>query len=498
MIPQGTKLSPRTSEPGHEVQPWDSLSEKEKTLFARYMECYAGLVDNVDQNFGRLRGALEEMGEWNNTIVVFLSDNGASENGLHIGASNCFKTGAVGSPGIPEGLAAQVDEDYKWLEEMGGPRTYPQYPRGWAMVSNTPFRLYKGNTHAGGHQVPLIVSWPAKRLESGGIRRQYTYVTDVLPTLIDLIGLHRPTERNGRVVKPIQGESFAPLLQDAEAPSRHTEQYYEIRSSRAYYRDGWESVILYRRRTRLSEQSWELFDITSDPTQLNDLSSERPEKVWELADAWDKAAWENQVYPLDERVGLKWLLREAGMGPPRPMVLAQGAPTLHYATHVIAERSFSIAVDLDYKQGDEGVLVAHGHQGCGFIIYIELGRLTFAYNWFGNMREMDGGAVPPGAREIALHAQAMGNSLWTMGLAVDGETTAGEEFRMFGDQVVHQSLDIGIDRCSPVSWDLHERHGNFRYNGTLHSVTMTPGPSAPDRDPEQVRQRLLEEARKLE
>lgn len=188
MIPQGTKLSPRTSEPGHEVQPWDSLSEKEKTLFARYMECYAGLVDNVDQNFGRLRGALEEMGEWNNTIVVFLSDNGASENGLHIGASNCFKNGAVGSPGIPEGLAAQVDEDYKWLEEMGGPRTYPQYPRGWAMVSNTPFRLYKGNTHAGGHQVPLIVSWPAKRLESGGIRRQYTYVTDVLPTLIDLIG----------------------------------------------------------------------------------------------------------------------------------------------------------------------------------------------------------------------------------------------------------------------------------------------------------------------
>ena len=191
IIPPGTPLPPRNSEPGDDVQAWDDLTDDERTVYARYMAVYAAMVDEIDQSVGRLREALEETGEWDNTILVFLSDNGASREGESTGTTNYF--GHLGFGDVVD----RVAKDLARLDEIGGPTTMTHYPRGWAMASNTPFRMYKRNTHAGGHQVPCVWSWPKGLSGSAGeIRTQYGHCIDVLPTVLALAGIEAPTERN--------------------------------------------------------------------------------------------------------------------------------------------------------------------------------------------------------------------------------------------------------------------------------------------------------------
>jgi arylsulfatase len=447
------------------------------------MAIYAGMVDNMDQNFGRLRAALEAIGEWDNTIVLFLSDNGASREGQALGTSHYFRQLYRGD---------DLDDDYGRLEELGGPRTFPHYPRGWAMASGTPFRLYKINTHAGGHQVPMIVSWPAG-LEGGGtLRRQYVYVTDILPTLIELAGLDPPAARHGAAVKPLAGTSFASMLVDPEAPSGHKEQYSEMNGHRGFYRDGWEVVTLHLPRTAFRDDHWELYHLEADPTEMDDLAGEHPERVRELVEAWEQAAWANQVYPLNEG-GL--LARE--QRPPtedvflEPVTIIPGTPTLeHYRSNaMIDRRSFAVTVRLDFRSGDEGVLVAHGDQSGGLVLYIEDGELQLLHNAFGREHLLSGGRVPAGAKEIVLDATAPGGNRYNVRLLVDGaEVGSAEGLPGFARLTPFEGIDVGIDRGSPVSWDLYERRGTFAYTGVLHSMTYTPGEAAPDSGPELLKQ----------
>jgi arylsulfatase len=193
IMPEGTQLPPRNREDTEDVVPWDELSADEKRIFARYMECYAAMVDNIDQSMGRLREALEELGEWDNTIILFTSDNGASREGLEYGTTSYWRARSTGSE---EGGVDPRDLDR--IDDIGGPTTFPHYPRGWAMACNTPFRLYKITTYRGGHQVPMILSWPAGELvERHVVRRQYAHVTDVLPTLLELLDVPLPDSHNG-------------------------------------------------------------------------------------------------------------------------------------------------------------------------------------------------------------------------------------------------------------------------------------------------------------
>nr|BFE88694.1 hypothetical protein GCM10020093_112950 [Planobispora longispora] len=185
LIPEGTPLPPRDAEPGDDVPAWDSLSADERRLFARYMEVYAAMISSIDASTGRLRAFLDELGELENTIFVFTSDNGGSREGEERGTTQYFRTLLSKNSGHDrEDLAA----DLAGIDLIGGPRTLPHYPRGWAAVSNTPFRLYKINTHAGGHSVPFLFSWPAG-LDASGLRDQWAFVTDLLPTLLDLTGV---------------------------------------------------------------------------------------------------------------------------------------------------------------------------------------------------------------------------------------------------------------------------------------------------------------------
>lgn len=472
IFPEGTPLPPRNHEAGHDVQAWGDLTDEERGLYARYMEVYAAMVDNVDQNLARLLATIEALGDLENTVVLFTSDNGGTEEGGATGSRSYYKKFG-GFTGMT-GWDLDVDRD---PELIGGPQMLVHYPRGWGMASNTPFRLYKSTTHAGGVRVPLVVSWPAGIPEGhrGSLRDQYQYVTDLYPTVLELVGLPARDDRDGA--------SFAAAVSDAASASTHLEQYSECFGNRSFYRDGWKLVALHQRGTEYTDGEWELYDLASDPTEVVDLAGSRPEKVRELAEAWELAAWDNQVFPLDDGTGLLQLLRRPDDEAfHREVRLLPGTPTLerYRSQQLIAFRDFTIDVELDHAADDQGVLVAHGDQGGGYSLYVEDGELFFAYNHYGELQLLDAGPLRPGAGTVSLVAAVGERFTWDFEVRVDGAAVAAMPGApMLLGFAPFQGVDVGIDRRSPVSWELYERHGCFPYTGSLTAVTYRPGAAAP-------------------
>jgi arylsulfatase A-like enzyme len=488
IVADGTRLAPRNSETGDEVVPWGDLGSHQKEIFARYMEVYAAMVQSVDASLGRLRAALEELGEWDNTVLLFTSDNGASREGEAQGSTQYFDVlrhyhGAGGLDGA-------FERDRRAIDLIGGPRSLPHYPRGWAMASNTPFRLYKINTHAGGHTVPAIVSWPERLSGVGGqVRRQYVHVTDVFPTILEMTGATAAGQRYGVDLKPLAGHSFLRSLEDPGAPGTHREQYYEMQGHRGYYRDGWEIVTRHVPRTRFGDHEWELYDLRADPTETRDLAAEHPDIVADLAARWERAAWENQVFPLNEGSGLQRAWRpEREMAFARPVRLVTGTPTLerYRSLMLVYRRSFRVTADLDFAPGDRGVLFAHGGKSGGYSMCIDGDELTYVHNNSAEMTELALGAVPVGRQRIVLDVTALDG-----GTHVDVSVLVADQVRGKLDGLpvpigmgLFQGIDVGIDRGSPVSWARFDAEGTFPYTGTIHSVTWTPGDPAPGTGPE--------------
>lgn len=503
LVPEGTLLPARNSEPGEEVVAWQTLSSDERKLYARYMEVYAGMVHSIDDSVGRITEELEQLGESDNTIFIFMSDNGASRlssRGSHWGDERGPRDSGttayfryITRPTASDDLAAELAK----LDRVGGPTTWPHYPRGWAMACNTPFRLYKFAAFRGGHQVPFIVSWPVRTKAVGDqIREQYVFVSDVLPTLCDVIGIQPLNERNGLAAEPVQGHSFAATVADAAAPSTHDSQYYECVGHRAFYRDGWEVVTHHQPLTSFRDDHWHLFDVQSDVNQRNDLSGEHPELVADLVREWEEEAWRNQVYPLDEGSRLISLWR-----PPwdaeliEPLRILPGTPTIerHRSTQLIEGRSFQVLVHWDYQAGDEGVLVAHGGQAAGYILYVENGSLFFEENEYGEPRKLDPVPLQNTSREVSLDIEPSDRRGWRVALKVDGcNVTEGRDFVQLGGFLPFEGIDIGIDRRSPVSWDLHLRRGTFPFTGRLYDVTYVPGELQLG-----SREHLIEQARRV-
>ncbi len=490
VVPPHAVLPDRNSEALHEVQPWDDLDDRTKELFARYMEVYAGMVYNVDRNFGHLRRGLEELGEWDNTIVLFTSDNGGSREGQYTGTSAYFRTLLTQ---VQRTDLEDVDVDYSRLDLLGGPRTLAHYPMGWAMVSCTPFRLYKINTHRGGHSVPFIFKLPGHLraklcsgdvTHAGSVRTQYQHITDVFPTLAELCDIDIPTHRGGVKAPELAGSSFVTTLSDPAADSTHPDQYYEMNGHRGYYRDGWSVVTCHRPRTPFSDDRWELHNLAEDPTESRDLADEHPEKLEELQQAWDQAAWANQVFPLDEGNQVHRILR-----PPWYQDLAQttvlrvGNPTLERwrSQQLIFQKSFAVEVAFRFSQGDAGVLVAHGDQGGGYLLYIDNDRLCLSHNAYGDMTRVDCGQLTPSASKIQLNVENPGNLIWNATLRVDSQAVAEVPGLVsLMAMAPFEGIDVGIDRRSPVDWAVYERHGPFPYSGSIESVTYRPGELAPD------------------
>jgi arylsulfatase len=447
-------------------------------MLARHMECYAAMIDCVDQNIGKLTAFLESIGELDNTIILVTSDNGATDAG---GPNGMFNNNRRYM-----GLAPPpIEVERANAHDLGSPRSASLYPTGWGEACNTPFPSFKTYTGAGGRRVSCILSWPQRIRDGGAIRRQFAHVTDVMPTLLELAGVAPLARVNDLPARPMHGRSFAALLTDPAAPAPRSEQYYECWSNRAYYRDGWLARSIQKRGEAINWDNWTLHHLDTDFSEATDLSARHPDKLKELVEAFDQAAWENQVYPLDNRDRLDkfadlppWALADAD----QPRTILPGSETLHRFDlfPLIADRDWRIAIRFAQREGDQGILWAIGDPTGGMVMWIEAGRLHFHYNGFGDTTDLPAVPIGAGAHVVTLDYNALGKRAGRARLLVDdGEavpfTPMAPTMVIYG---VFEGLDVGLDRRGPVLWSLHERHGAFPYTGRIRDLTITPGTRA--------------------
>jgi arylsulfatase len=415
---------------------------------------------------------LESLGALDNTIIMFASDNGGTSAGGPVGAVYNNRR----MSGLPDRPLARERE---LTELLGGPQSEALYPTGWGQMCNTPFPTYKTYTGGGGRRVTYIISWPAQIKDTGKIRSQCIYVTDVMPTLLDLAGLKTLDTINGVPALPMHGKSFVPVLFDAAAPSPRTEQYYECWSNRAYYRDGWLARSLQKRGMPIDMDNWTLHNLHDDFSESIDVRDQHPEKLHELVEAFDQAAWPNMVYPLDNRSMLQKLSDGAPHGQPTgPRTFKPGGQTVHsnLIIPLISNRNFRMRVWFSCQAGDHGVLWSIGEQIGGMVLYLEDGALHFYYNGFGEHSTLPAVPLATGAHEAVLDYEATGQRQGRGRLLLDGRDATGwgglSPTLMVG---FHEGLDIGLDRRCPVSWQLYEKHRAFRFTGLIEDVTIEPG-----------------------
>ena len=488
LFPPDTRLPGRNAEgPAHDVPAWEDIPAAEREKCARIMEVYAAMVDNLDQNLARLLAAVDDYGELDNTLVIVTSDNGGANDGGRLGTRNFFANFLFGLP-VPPEWDRDPDLD---LDLLGSAQTMPQYPRGWAMSSNTPFRLYKGSTFAGGVRTPFLAHWPAglpRRPEDDGIRPQYAYVSDIASTVLEAVGVERPTHRHGHEAKSVDGVSFLPVLHDPEHPATHVQQYSEWNGHRGLYRDGWKLLTLHKPGTPFDDSEWQLFDVRTDPTETTNVAADHPGLVRELAAEWEREAWANTVFPLNEGKGhMQHVQRPSSDALAEAVTLFPGTPQLERgrSARLIQLHSFAIELRLDARPGDEGVLVAHGDQGGGYVVFVEDGQVHLHYNEYGKLHAVLGPVLQPGPQTVLLEATWRPAYKWSFELSSDGSAGTGrlEDVAMMLQLAPFTGIDVGTDRGGPVSWPMHEAHGAFPFSGELISVTYRPGESA-EYDPE--------------
>ena len=350
---------------------------------------------------------------------------------------------------------------------------------GWAQVSNTPFPSYKTYTGGGGRRVSFVVSWPDKLKDFGAVRRQFGHVIDVMPTLLDLAGVPALETSHGEPAKPMQGKSLAPVLRDADAPAPRNEQYYECWANRAYYRDGWVAVSLQKRGETIDFDNWTLHAHAEDFSESMDLAPPAPAKARGAGRGLRRGRLgEHGLSARQPHTGAKihWRCRRIS-GPPaigRRRFLPNGQ-TVHrnVIAPLIGNRNFTITARFRHGAADEGVLFAIGDVAGGLVLYIEDRTLRLTYNGFGRFHTLAGPAVPEGERSAALEFEALGRRRGRGRLVLDGSDTG--EWHDLSPTLMggfHEGLDIGLDRRAPVDWALWERHGIFRYGGTIRDVVV--------------------------
>ncbi len=364
------------------TKPWDTLSDGEKRLFSRMAEVYAGFLSHADNQIGRLLDFLEESGERENTMVIVVSDNGASGEGGPDGSVNenlLFN-------GIPDSLEANL----AMLDELGGPKTYNHYPNGWAMAFNTPFKMWKRYEFNGGTSDPCIISWPGDEVAAGQIRSQYHHAIDIAPTILDVLGVEMPARIKGHVQTPFDGVSMRYTRDHPDAQSSRGTQFYSMLGSRAIWHDGWKAVTTHPTIAgwgHFNDDTWELYHVESDRSELHDLAGEHPDKLRELVNLWYAEAGRNGAFPLDDRTPLEIILT------PRPQLTKPRQRYVYYPDLAevpealavnVRNRSFTIGALVDIPAPDaEGVLFSQGARFGGQALYVKDNRLHYVNSFVG-------------------------------------------------------------------------------------------------------------------
>jgi arylsulfatase A-like enzyme len=364
------------------VRPWDSLSADEKKLFIRMAEVYAGYSSYADHEIGRLIDYLEETGQLDNTIIVTISDNGASGEGGPNGSVNENKF----FNSVPDDMA----ENLKLLDKLGSPATYNHYPTGWAMAFNTPFKLFKRHTWEGGVADAMIVSWPAGIKAKGEIRHQYAHCIDVVPTVYECLGIELPEVVKGYTQWELEGTSFKYSFDDAKAKTQKKSQFYQMLGMRALWRDGWKVDAIHAGAPsdwgHFADDKWALYHSEEDRSEVHDVGAKNPELLKELVALWHFQAGKYFGLPLEDRSAIEVLTTpRPQMSPPRNRYIYY-PHTLEVPEAVAVDirgRSYKIAAEVDLKKGAQGVLFAHGHVFGGHALYIKDGKLKYVYNFLG-------------------------------------------------------------------------------------------------------------------
>ena len=491
VIPAEAELTPRDDA----FPAWDDVPDKLKGYYARQMEVYAGYSENADHNVGRVVDAIDELGELDNTLIIWIwGDNGASLEGTITGSFNEM-TMQNGIP-LTDEMQLQLAERYGGIDAWGGELMDPHYSAAWAWAGNTPFKWGKQvGSHLGGTRNPMVLHWPARVHDRGGLRSQFTHVIDVGPTILEIAGIPMPTHVDGIEQQPMHGVRFADSLTDKSAPERHTQQYFETIGNRGMYKDGWWLAVRTRRipwvitpqaLKDFAPGVWdpdtdpaELYYLPDDFTQARDLAAEHPDKVRELKELFWREAEKYHVLPL-----LAPLAAFFGFTPPLPEV-----STMEFRGDVqnvlsgmiprVYNHSYTISADLVVPAGGaEGVIVAEADHLGGFSLFVQDGKLTHTYSMMGVFvyRQQAEEPLPAGAVHVRMEFAA----------DAPKPATGGEVTLLVNDRPVakgridhtvpvrfsgYSGMDIGRDNGAVVDRG-YEHRKPFPFNGTVEKVVF--------------------------
>lgn len=483
IIPPGSKLTPRPEQ----IPSWDSQPEAHRSLFARQAENFADFLEHTDHEVGRVVDAIESIGELDNTLVIYiLGDNGSSAEGSLVGTPNEIMS--------LNGRQPSMEESIGFMDRWGLPGTSPHYAVGWAWAGDTPFQWTKQiASHFGGTRNSMVISWPKAIRDTGKVRSQFHHVIDVMPTLMEVVGISEPTEVNGYIQRPIEGVSFAYTFSadNADAPSARKHQYFEMLGNRAMYSDGWIASCRHGRLPwetsgsfSFDDDKWELYNLEEDFSQAVDLAEQEPQRLRALQDLFMAEAAKYDVLPLDDRFAerLDVTLRPSFFAGREEVTFYPGMVRLPEGSGPkLVGVPFKLTAPVEIPDGGaEGVIFALGGDAAGWSLFLWDGKPRFHYNFFG-IKRYDVAAKEPlsaGRHTIAVEFQPDSPTPGgpaTVSLSIDGKQVAdGRIDEQVPQRCGTETLDIGMDCVSPVCDDYAER-GLFPFTGKIESVAFRFG-----------------------
>ena len=480
LIPADAKLTPRSEG----LPAWETLNADQKKVYARMMEVFAGFAAHVDHHMGRIVDAVRAMPGGDNTIFVYIAgDNGASAEG---GLEGCLNENLYFN-NYPE----RWQDNLKHIDELGGPKWFNHFPAPWAHAMNTPFQWTKQvASHFGGTRNPMVVSWPAKMKEKGGVRNQFLHTIDLVPTLYDAIGITPPEVLNGAKQKPLDGVSFLKTLTDKDAPEVRKTQYFELGANRAIYHDGWVAATLTSAPwlppaadANPLTAKWELYHIEKDFSQAEDVAAKHPEKVKELEAIFWKEAEKHNVLPLDWRTNIRLNAELQG----RPSLAGKRNKYVYYPGQVglpdgasppVLNKSFTITTEIEIpEKGAEGMVVTQGGLTGGYGLYLRDGKAHFVYNLLALERfTTTSDPLPKGKVTLAVEVAYDGKpgefgKGATVTLTANGKKVGeGKLPRTIPNTIsLGEGLDVGTDLGSAVDFTYKLP---FSFTGKIEKVTF--------------------------
>ena len=490
IVPKDAELSRHDPD----VQDWNSLSSDEKRVYARMMEVFAGFLTHTDYHYGRLFDFLKSIDQWDNTLIMFVSDNGASaEGGPH---------GSINETLFFNNIPESIETNLKMLDELGSPKTYNHYAWGWTFAGNTPFRRWKRETYRGGISDPFVVHWPAGFKAKGEIRTQYAHAIDLVPTVLDALNIEPPESIKGVTQSPIQGFSLAHAFDDAAAPTKHLTQYFEMFGHRSIYHDGWRAVCPWpgtsftesgrgfgapidaATLTQLDATAWELYHVDEDFAENHNLASTHRDKLIEMIGTWYVEAGKYDVLPIDSRGTQRFADERPTIAVARTRYVyypgTQGVPSS--AGPRILNRPYSIEADVEIPSGGaEGVLLSVGGSDAGCVFYVQGGKLVYALNYamLAVYSVESTSTVPAGRHKLRFEFEPTGKPDFATGkgapghalLYVDGNQVGEADFPVTVPLALGLAggFQVGRNGSSPV---IDGYAAPFAFTGKINSVTV--------------------------